>query len=53
LEYLKLNSKINSMKNLNTYQLAVSPMEIFPGAYDADYGTGKGVFKSNRDTDIG
>ena len=33
------------MKQINTYQPNSFPMGNYPGAADADYGNGRGVFK--------
>jgi len=52
LVYL-IKKKQISMKNLNTYSIFTAPMGMYPSADDADYGTGKGMFNSNRDDDIG
>ena len=32
------------MKKINTYSISRFPMGMYPGADDADYGNGQGVF---------
>lgn len=41
------------MKQINTYQIPNFPMGMYPGADDADYGAGKGVFNLKHEEDIG
>jgi len=36
------------MKQKETYQISRFPMGMYPGASDANYGNGIGMFKLNR-----